>query len=758
MRLFTIVAVFTINSLFFWRGYLNAQEKVSLEPKNKIIHESRWGCLTPLITQDITPLELKKGQPISNTVARTRTKSFVKGDRFLFYALTKGVSGNFSGVYDTVRAELVGVSAKTHIWVALSQIANGNIDTSFVPSALIHSLEIQTPEMSRNPTKGIYDVQNDFFGRVPNYGNSDGIVTLLLFDIRDGGSGIVGYFNPNDQSTREFSNQCDILYLDAVFFKNYDLTVMLAVVAHEFQYLINHTYNFTTIAALINEGLSELAASVCGYGVTHIPHNYLRETNISLFSWLLGSPDYARAGLWHLYLFQQAGDSLAKRLVQSSGNLWTRYDDALAKVGYLKNGIGAWKDFAVANYVQNVTPFQYFGYPDGFHSAALSYFGSYTLPIPATFDIYDPKQESQTILIKPYGLKYVRYLKCDSLSINFSNTSGLEVIAIENTKQVSMVSKGSYTIFPELSAENELCFVLINTTNTDISCSFSSDGKSSAHFDNLIYDSGYSLDDRSLPFKRFQAAVRFSLPVDSVKLRAARLWLLDNSAVEVSVFSNNSGLPGDLLGSLKFFPRTSGYSDIDLDNFNLTFSDDFFIACRTRIETVPGDTSGNTLLFDRTSPHHNRSYYHDGVAWKTIDQLGYGPGDLGIQAVVSSLDRTAPELKLGLLASPFVNVIRVGVGANEAVSQIDLKINSVSKPLTANGDLSFASYTLQNEELLTFSVFAVDQSQNYGMFERSYQVAPLSKTGITVSNYDIFSDQPGFIVWKKSSAEEFPLN
>jgi hypothetical protein len=365
------------------------------------------------------------------------------------------------------------------------------------------------------------------------------------------------------------------------------------------------------------------------------------------------------------------------------------------------------------------------------------------------------------LIIQPYANVYIRYAAGDSLKFFISNTAGLSVRAVQFGSQtsVSPVNLGEETSYSQFGdSVNEMCFVLTNTTGGAIACSYSSSGKRDGVVQKLTYDEGFSAEDYTFFFKRSTGAVKFSLPLDSMKLLGARFWLFDNSPIELYVYQNDGGIPGNLLASKKGYPRKTGYCEVNLDSLDLRLHGDIFIGCKTRIEVQPGDTSTNSLHFDRTTPHHNRSYYHDGVTWKTIDQLGYGPGDLGIQAIVSSLDKTAPELTLGVLASPVVNVIRIGVGANETVSQLDLKINSVSKPLTSSGDLSFASYTLDTAGTLDLSVSAVDQSQNYGVLERSYQITPLSKTGERILSYALSSDQAGFIVWSESLAENIPLN
>jgi hypothetical protein len=160
------------------------------------LQNRQWGCITSEVLVSQNPGQvLQKKVSLPDLAAIRQNSSFNKGDRALFFARTRGLPGNYSGIYDTVRAELIGVGTKVLIWAAINEISNNHIDTNIIPEVMIDALENRTPSASKDSSLGICELENAYFGDFPNSGNSDNMVTFLLFDIRDGGAGVGGYFN-----------------------------------------------------------------------------------------------------------------------------------------------------------------------------------------------------------------------------------------------------------------------------------------------------------------------------------------------------------------------------------------------------------------------------------------------------------------------------------------------------------------------------------------------------------------------------------
>ena len=159
--------------------------------------------------------------------------------------------------------------------------------------------------------------------------NSDGKVTILILDIVDGAtqnSGFVaGFFDPvdflsDDPLYQIRSNERELLYMDGaelVTLLSSDPNAFLSTVAHEYQHLIRHQYqiiqNFSD-ATWINEGTSEVASDISGYGPQTSRMDCFNGTTCypgvngtSLFSWSNTLLQYAYAYGVMAYLYHSSG-------------------------------------------------------------------------------------------------------------------------------------------------------------------------------------------------------------------------------------------------------------------------------------------------------------------------------------------------------------------------------------------------------------------------------------------------------------------
>lgn len=119
-------------------------------------------------------------------------------------------------------------------------------------------------------------------------------------------------------------------------------------------------------------------------------------------------------------------------------------------------------------------------------------------------------------------------------------------------------------------------------------------------------------------------------------------------------------------------------------------------------------------------------------------------------------DRIAPQITLGALASPVVNLVRFAIGANEKLSSAILSVNSESQTLTKQGDFFFANYTIAGPGNLTTVATAFDSSLNLGnLINRNYTVSPLTK-GTAFENFSLSAGGNGYWVLGKSALADVP--
>lgn len=157
---------------------------------------------------------------------------------------------NFSK-WDTVSARAVAVNASYTVWIDTNVVGTliDSTEISSILDSLHYALLEHTSGYSVNPGAGIFDILRNYFGNPPDI-DGDGRIDILLLDIRDQfettGSYVAGFFDPNDLSENQYSNQRDLLYIDlypTIKYQN-NLTVenAVATITHEMQHLIHANY------------------------------------------------------------------------------------------------------------------------------------------------------------------------------------------------------------------------------------------------------------------------------------------------------------------------------------------------------------------------------------------------------------------------------------------------------------------------------------------------------------------------------------
>ena len=227
----------------------------------------------------------------------------------------------------------------------------------------------------------IYGKDRDAFGEEPNPGiDGDPRIYVLLCAIEGAG----GFFDPVNEYRNidlagtcyaGFSNQREMFYVNLS-----DATPgspdSLATVAHEFQHLIHFRYDGLE-ETWVNEGCSGLAETICGYPLpwyilaTGVPSDpgFLEEPDHQL---TLTYPEWGSAGdhlrasygaayMWSLYLWEHyGGNAVTRRLVADPAQGIEGVNDALAAVGASDRFEQAFRNWTVANFIDEGTgPYGY---------------------------------------------------------------------------------------------------------------------------------------------------------------------------------------------------------------------------------------------------------------------------------------------------------------------------------------------------------------------------------------------------------------
>jgi hypothetical protein len=337
----------------------------------------------------------------------------------------------------------------------------------------------------------ILPAETEWFGSPPA-----GDFTILILDIKDGydpSSGsttyISGYYDPTNEFSGSNSNQRHMIYVDSNP-GNPGSQTSFGTLAHEFQHFIHFHYD-PDEDTWVDEGLSGLARFVCGYGhqASHV-NAFGQAPTTSLTYWQGELANYGATYLFMLYLAEHSGSSaLTRNIVANTANGITGINNALSLTGYTVRFNDIFKNWVIANYLNNPLVSTVYGYAASF--AGLSYFPG-NIQVSQTYATY-PASGSGTL--NPYAANYVKFTSLgdtydifvfipsnltESGTASYSYTGRLgsfllSVGGLNDTTVASGVKEGSSdptpAVLPALSSENT-----ISTTSSGGDSSSGGDG------------------------------------------------------------------------------------------------------------------------------------------------------------------------------------------------------------------------------------------------------------------------------------------
>ena len=235
--------------------------------------------------------------------------------------------------------------------------------------------------------------------------------------------GVGGYFSSADEFPRSinpFSNEKEIFYLNASNALPGD-SYFDGILAHEFQHMIhwNVDRNENT---WVNEGLSELAASLNNLYVGSGAYSFAGQTDISVTRWSEQTlPFYGASFLFIEYFYERFGEGAVSQLVQTQTNGIEGLNQVLASYGYTFDELYA--DWAVANLLDDKT------IADG----RFSYENATTYEPTLAYTAYGYPAELQDY-VHQYGTDYIRFESNGNqgpLTIEFSGNQTISVLPTE---------------------------------------------------------------------------------------------------------------------------------------------------------------------------------------------------------------------------------------------------------------------------------------------------------------------------------------
>ena len=463
-RYFILLLLMLTASDCFAQGSINKAVEVKQIPKSYPIPAGEFER-----QQDLKVAQFLKEHPdyFQKLALHKKTAwGFKVGDQKSWISWNMRDNSAYS-VSSTCRA----VGKYCYIFVA-DDVWGSTVDSAAV-AAVVNEWDKKTPA---DPNKGIYQTDVDTFGNPPDV-DGDPKIIILIQDILDtystthSGGYTAGFFNSSNEVG---TNNAEMYYMDANptnLKTTSGLNVAIETAAHEFQHMINWNYHkYNRELTFVNEGLSMIAEMVCGYPAS-MQSLYAAEPDHFLFDWRTKDNtavlnDYARAQRFFLYLKEQYGAGILKKIVLDNTDYSLVGEAGLNKIlsqNYsisLSNFIINWE---IANKLNDRKVDTTYGYKyNGLPSSVSASYGN-----PNTDGAY-------TVYGK--AAKYITYDNGTNLNIQFSSSGGsttVKALEIGNNvpNRVRNVTLGTTFSEPEFGTTYKtIHFAIINTSaNNDTS-------------------------------------------------------------------------------------------------------------------------------------------------------------------------------------------------------------------------------------------------------------------------------------------------
>ncbi|MDZ7360102.1 MAG: T9SS type A sorting domain-containing protein [candidate division KSB1 bacterium] len=452
-------AVFNLLLIFLLAAPLQAQIEMPLAAQSAVDLQKEAGaiCGAPFMReQEQEALKYLEQHPeLAQRSLQKTAWNFTVGSQKTWYANDFRTNQRYLAS-STCRA----VGTRCYIFVEdavwLDRVSQAAVD------AFRNAFDSSTPA---NSTKGIYQTDVDTFGSPPDV-DSDPKIIVLILDIKDQysntGSGgfIAGYFagyNELPVTVAPQSNVAEILYIDAnplSLTTTGGLQFGLSTLAHEFQHMIHWNYD-TDELTFINEACSEVASVVCGYPISE-QSSYVNNTNVNLLSWQAALSDYSRAARFMTYVRDQIGVGVLKAIVQNPSDGAFGIDAALQSIGSLLRFIDIFKNFAIANILDDkiVNPAYGYTYPN--------------LPKAAGRLLANPNVATTNSTVQHLGVEYLSFKHGADLKARFTvENASVLIKAVEigptGKRVVDVTPNVDFTEPAYGSTYSEIHFVVVNT-------------------------------------------------------------------------------------------------------------------------------------------------------------------------------------------------------------------------------------------------------------------------------------------------------
>ncbi len=267
-----------------------------------------------------------------------------------------------------------------------------------------------------------YPTNRAFFGSEWSPGiDGDVHIHLLMGDV----PGVAGYFSAANEYSKlaePYSNEREMFFINLQAISpgnNY----FDGVLSHEFQHMI-HWHQDRNEDTWVNEGLSELATFINGYGSSNFVGAFTATPDTQLTGWADtpggATANYGGSFLFMAYFLQRYGEDLMRDVVSHPQNGISGFDAVLAENGLTERFDDIFTDFLVANYINDPNA------GDGLW--AYRDFSPGPVIINKLYRNY-PQTEQATVY--QYGGDYIELGGRGDVSIEFTGSTQVKVLANE---------------------------------------------------------------------------------------------------------------------------------------------------------------------------------------------------------------------------------------------------------------------------------------------------------------------------------------
>jgi len=455
------------------------------------------------------------------------------------------------------------------------------------------------------------------FGTPPDV-DSDPKIIILVLDIQDGNdpsSYVAGYFyslnevadTPGDDGNR--SNEAEIFYMDCYPADPLNDPIgVFGTTAHEFQHMIHYAHGYPEMT-FVNEGLSEIASYICGYGLRSTGL-YAQNTNVGLFPWdEIGNvlADYSRAANWTLYLYEQFGGSILQDFVDGKHSTWIDMDNTIRP----HHSPGFWAlivDWWIANYANGHSN-------DGKHGYTYS---PISRPTPAASIVGNSGAGSGTV--EPMGVEYISFTGGDDLTINFTGNQYTNVKALEiGSLKVEDVPLGTdFKVNGYGTTYPEVTFMIYSSSpGSSAPYTYVATGGNVAVNIEIAYEDGTS--DGTFGWNTGDSIAVIFTGVSGAKLDSIKTYFHGTGKIsmDISKWTGNTSVP--LRGENMFTSVPPGHINvqnnqawhkIDLTNNDLDATDDFVV--NYTLGADPSNPNIGVRSMPDNGEYHSRTYTNNG--------------------------------------------------------------------------------------------------------------------------------------------------